>query len=329
MSILILVTEPEYRRAEAVFASAEGVRCVPVPADEDGLVAAIRAHDARFVILGHSVYKDALYAAVPRGGVLARFGVGHDGLDKPKATAAGLICTNTPGTLDQSVAEFTMLLVSAAARHLIPMHVEMGQGRWSQMGGVELDGRTIAFIGAGKIAQAAARIASRGFRMTTIGCRRSAATVAAEARDGFDVMTDDYAAAVRDADFVSVHMPTTAENRQFMSAARLALMRPDAWFINTARGAVVDERALFDALASGTIAGAALDVFDVEPYVPVDAAHDLRTLPNVILAPHVGSYTAAANGRMARRAIWNVTRAAEGRTGEMDILNPQVLTAVP
>lgn len=327
MSLLILVTEPEYRRGESVFAAVPGARCVPVPADEEGLAAAIRAHDARYVILGHSVYRDALYAAMPRGGVLARFGVGHEGLDKAKATRAGLVCTNTPGTLDQSVAELTMLLVLAAARHLPAMDADMHAGRWVQQVGLELAGATIAFVGAGRIAQATARIASTGFGMKTIGCRRSAARLDAASREGFDEMTDDYTRAVADADFVVLLMPALPENRRFLSADRLAALKPSAWVINTARGAVLDEVALYEALAAGRLAGAALDVFDVEPYVPADASHDLRTLSNVIMVPHVGSHTHAANHRMASRALANVLHAANGRVGEMDVLNREVLEA--
>ena len=98
-----------------------------------------------------------------------------------------------------------------------------------------------------------------------------------------------------------------------------------AWLINTARGAVVDEPALYDALAAGHLAGAALDVFDREPYVPVDSAHDLRGLSNVILTPHVGSHTREANRLMALRALQNILRAEARDFGEMDLLNPEVL----
>jgi phosphoglycerate dehydrogenase-like enzyme len=110
-----------------------------------------------------------------------------------------------------------------------------------------------------------------------------------------------------------------------VNRARLALMPPRAWLINTARGSVVDEQALYDALAADRLAGAALDVFDREPYVPDDPSRDLRTLPNVILAPHVGSHTREANRLMAERALQNILRAEAGDVQGMDVVNPDVL----
>jgi len=107
---------------------------------------------------------------------------------------------------------------------------------------------------------------------------------------------------------------------------RLALMPPRAWLINTARGSVVDEAALFDAIAGERLAGAALDVFDREPYVPVDPSRDLRTLPNVVVAPHIGSHTREANRGMAERALQNVLLAESGDHKRMDVVNPEVLS---
>ena len=209
-------------------------------------------------------YPRAIYSALPTGSVVARFGVGYDGINVSLATAAGLLCTNTPDVLHQSVAELTLFLIGAAARHLLPTANAMRDGRWSPATGQELAGRTLAVIGTGKIGRAVAQMASAGFGMRVIGCTRRPAP----ADDLFAEVTTDFAEAVRGADYVSLHIPGTQENRQFIDARRIAAMRPDAWLINTARGAVVDERALFDALTRGTIAGAVLDVFDREPYVP-------------------------------------------------------------
>jgi phosphoglycerate dehydrogenase-like enzyme len=131
---------------------------------------------------------------------------------------------------------------------------------------------------------------------------------------------------VRGADYVSLHIPSSPENARFLDGARLALLEPYAWLINTARGAVVDEVALFDALQARRLAGAALDVFAREPYEPADPAHDLRTLDNVILVPHIGSNTPEANRRMALRALRNVQLAAAGDLAAMDLINPDVLS---
>src|SRR5262249_20220325 len=146
--------------------------------------------------------------------------------------------------------------------------------------------------------------AARGYGMRVVGCTRPGVPAPATLED-FAAVTDDFAAAVRAADFVSLHMSATAENRRWIDRDRLAALAAHAWLINTARGSLVDEAALFAALAEGRLAGAALDVFEREPYVPFEGDGDLRSLPNVILTPHVGSNTAAANRRMAERALQN------------------------
>ena len=317
---LVLVTEPEFVRAEAFFTSYEPLECVPAPPADRELAAAVRARGARHAVVGPLQYPEAIYGALPRGAVLARFGVGYDGIDLARATAAGLLCTNTPDVLHQSVAELTMLLIAAAARRLLPMAGGMREGQWLPATGGELAGRTLTIVGTGKIGRTVAQIASRGFQMRVIGCRRPGASQADQGA-AFDMVTSDFGAAVAEADYVSLHIPGSPENRHFVDARRLSHMPDRTWLINTARGAVVDERALFEALAGGRIAGAALDVFEHEPYEPVDRARDVRTLANVILLPHVGSNTTAANRRMAERALGNIVKAEAGDFGGMDLLN--------
>jgi phosphoglycerate dehydrogenase-like enzyme len=322
---IVLVTEPEYRRAERVFASAKAVTCVVGPSEEEALAQAIADVGARHAVVGGRAYRGPLYSAIPRGRVIARFGVGHDGIDKKKATEAGVLCTNTPAVLDQSVAELTFLLIAAAARHLTTIAGAMSDGKWVPAEGTELRGKTLTMIGVGRIGRAVARIARRGYEMRVVGYHRPGSASAASARDDFDLMTDDLEMALGKADFVSLLIPAAPENAHFINRERLAMLKPHAWLINTARGIVVDENALYDALAEGRIRGAAMDVFDQEPYVPGDPARDLRRLPNVILTPHVGSHTPEANGRMAARALENITLAEAGTFSRMDLLNPEVI----
>ena len=307
-SIVVIVTEAEFEKARSVFAAAPDVHCVPAPAAEDRLASAISEHGARAVIVGVQPYRDALYAVLPRGGVIARFGVGHDGIDKARATASGIFCTNTPGVLTESVAELTLLLLLAAARHLPDAAVRTARGEWGARAGTELRGKSLAVIGRGQIGTAVMRAASQGFGMQVVCAGRN----------------DDFAIAARDADFVSLHLPANAETRHFLNAETLAILPPHAWVMNTARGSLVDEVALYDALASGRLGGAALDVFEREPYVPADQARDLRILPNVILTPHIGSNSVEANARMASRALRNVRLVLSGNYRELDLLNPDV-----
>jgi phosphoglycerate dehydrogenase-like enzyme len=316
----IIVTELEYSKAEPVFADSL-IPCIPSPAAEEDLAETILEHGARHAIVGVNPYRERLYTALSRGSVLARFGVGHDGIDKPRATAAGVFCTNTPGVLDQSVAEHTMLLMASAARRLIELAPPMAQGKWAPVGGSELYEKKLAVIGCGPIGSAVARIASLGYGMRVIGMSRSGRCFSPA---GFSEILTDFAEAVDQADYVSLHIPATTENRHFIDQDRLSQMAPSAWLINTARGAVVDEAALYEALAEGRLGGAALDVYEREPYVPSPKG-DLRLLPNVILTPHVGSNTIEANHRMAQRALQNIGMAESGQFRSMDLLNPEVL----
>ncbi len=324
----VLVTDPEYRKGEASYAAASGLECVRAPDMEEDLARAIRDSQVHYVIVGNRQYSGPLYDALPSGGVIARMGVGHDGIDKARATARHLLCTNTPGVLDQSVAEHAMLLIAAAARQLLPALAGMADGTWAAAAGRDLYGKRLAIIGCGGIGRAVARIAAVGYGMQVTGCTRPNAPAPASLKDFLSV-TNDFAEAVRGADFVSLHMPAKPENAGFINRDRLARMEKHSWLVNTARGAVVDEAALFESLTSGAIAGAALDVFAREPYVPAPGSGDLRSLSNVVLTPHVGSNTVESNRRMAERALANIQFAQAGQLDRMDVVNRDVLKEAP
>lgn len=328
--IEIAVTELEYRKAKSVFdsAGAKGFHCVSAPASEVELAAFVREHNIAHAIVGVETYTGALYDALAEGGVLARFGVGHDTIDKRRATKAGLFCTNTPGALDDSVAEYTLALMLAAARGLPGLVRDTQAGGWEPIVGAELRGKTLAVIGCGPIGCRVAEIAAFGFKMHVIGCEiRTVDAEIMRKQHGFAEIVADFADAVRNADFVSLHIPSSRATEHFINRDRPAQLRANAWLINTARGAIVDEQALYDALTERTLAGAALDVFENEPYRPVDPEKDLRTLPNVIATPHVASSTQEACNRMAEQALANIVLAGNGQHQRMNLLNPEVLQA--
>lgn len=324
--IKIAVTELEYRKAAQVFAAAEGMQGLPAPAGEAELAEFIRKNGCQHAIVGVEQYRGPLYDAIPRGGVLARFGVGHDGVDKNLATARGIICTNTPGALDDSVAEHAINLMLAAARWTVTTGATTKAGEWTPIVGGELAGKTLAVIGCGPIGRRAAQIAAFGFRMNVVGCELLDVDAEQLQREcGLTRVVKDFADIVADADYVSLHIPSVAATRHFINTDRLAQMSSKAWLVNTARGAIVDENALYDALSQGKLAGAALDVFEREPYVPADANKDLRTLKTTIMTPHVGSSTQEACDRMAGAALRNIAAAEAERFDQMNVLNPQVV----
>jgi phosphoglycerate dehydrogenase-like enzyme len=323
MSLKVLITESEYQKGGSAFESETRIECLRAPDAEEAFSAAVRETRSRHVIVGPLTYSGPLYESLAPGAVIARFGVGHDGIDKQKATAAGLLCTNTPGVLQQSVAEHTMLLIGAAARHFVALTSNTSRGIWQSIIGIELAGKTVAIVGCGEIGRSTARIASLGYGIRVIGCSRPDAPP--PHLEHFHFVTNDFEEAVREADFVCLHLSARPANNGFINRARLAMMKPGAWLINTARGSVVDEADLFAALSDGRLAGAALDVFAREPYEPANPDADLRRLPNVILTPHVGSHTIEAGRRIGQRALQNILFAEARAFGRMDLLNREVL----
>jgi glyoxylate reductase len=237
-------------------------------------------------------------AAGPQLKVISNFAVGYDNIDLIEAARRGIKVGNTPEVLTQSVAEHTLALILAVARRIVEGDRIVRERRFRRWGpsfllGTELRGKTLLIVGPGRIGDAVARIAESGFgmRIETAG------------RD------DDLHAALGRADVVSLHVPLTPETRHLIGTAELEAMKPDAIFVNTARGPVVDEAPLVGALQKREIAGAALDVYEHEP----DLAPGLAELDNVVLAPHTASATHEARTAMSRLAADNVIAALEGR----------------
>jgi phosphoglycerate dehydrogenase-like enzyme len=310
----ILITSLEYNKAKTVFENCRDFECISAPDDEPGLAAAVRAHQAKYIIIGVTKYQQELYEALPRGGVIARFGVGHDGVDKILAKNKGIYCTNTPGALDDSVAECAMGMIMLAARRFAECAADNRAGTWKNRVGIELAGKTLAVIGCGNIGRKLAKIAKLGFNMTVIGHD----IAKPQNLDNFDRFESDFATTVQNADFVSLHIPDIPATKNFINRERLALFKKSVWLINTARGGVVDEDAVYDAAKQGTIGGAVLDVFKREPYAP--ETNDLRALDNIIMTPHIGSSTIEACERMALSAIANIRHCTTGKIETMNHL---------
>ena len=325
MNVTVGITEVEFNKAKDLFLKEKGLACLPVPEAEAELAAAIISRDIKHVIIGAAKYQDALYGSLSEGSVIARFGVGHDGVDKEKASARGILCTNTPGVLDDSVAEYTMLLVLSAARQVMDLAAQCKLRIWRSHVGYEVKNKKLAVIGCGPIGRRVARIASLGFQMEVTGCEISDVDAERMNREfGFTRLTKDFGEAVREADFVSLHIPANPANYHFLNRERLAMLPERAWLINTARGALIHEDALYEALFQDKIAGAALDVFENEPYAP-SGQHDLRALKNIIMLPHLASSTREACDKVAARCLENIRHAESADFQKMDLLNRDLL----
>jgi D-3-phosphoglycerate dehydrogenase len=227
-------------------------------------------------------------AAAPNLKVIARAGVGLDNVDIPAATAAKVLVVNAPTSNIVSAAELAVSLLLAVARNVVPANLALKNGQWkrSQFGGVELQDKTVGIIGMGKIGMLVAQRLA-GFDMKFVAYDPYVASAPKGGPEIKMVSLDELLAA---SDFVTIHIPKTPETAGLIDSAALAKMKPTAFVINAARGGVLDEDALFDALKSGTIAGAGLDVYATEPCTD----SPLFALDNVVATPHLGASTEEA-----------------------------------
>ncbi len=266
---------------------------------------ALASADALVCLLSDRVDAEAL-AAAPRLKVVANYAVGHDNIDLDAASARGVAVANTPDVLVEATADFTFALLLAAARRLGEGERLVRAGQWRGWApdlllGADVAGRTLGVIGLGRIGRAVARRAA-GFAMPVVYHRGAAAPGSAARAVELDEL-------LATSDVVTVHCPLTPATRGLLDARALAAMRPGAILVTTARGPIVDEVALCDALERGHLGGAGLDVFDDEPRVSAR----LLAAPRAVLAPHLGSATTTARTRMAELCITAVRDVLAGR----------------
>jgi lactate dehydrogenase-like 2-hydroxyacid dehydrogenase len=262
----------------------------------------------------------AVLDAAPGLKVVSNIGVGTNNIDIAACTARGIVVTNTPGVLTETTADMAWALLMAAARHVPQSERWLREGRWDRWAlqqwlGKDVHGATLGIVGMGTIGSAVARRA-RGFGMKIVYTNRSRAANEAEIGAAFMPLDELLAAS----DFIVLVVPYSPATHHLIGAAQLAKMKRDAVLINIARGGVVDDAALVEALAAQRIGGAALDVFENEP------KFDRRflDLPNVVLTPHIGSASLATRRAMAQLAIDNCTAVLRGERAP-NMVNPDVL----
>jgi lactate dehydrogenase-like 2-hydroxyacid dehydrogenase len=276
------------------------------PLGAEGLVEAMRSADAVLTTVTDKVTAEVLSAEPRRARIVANFGVGFNNIDVEAAKARGVVVSNTPDVLTDATADLAITLLLMVARRTGEGERHLRGGHWTgwrptHMMATHVTGKTLGLVGMGRIARAVAKRAHHGFGMKVIyhdpfpPPADVAAALGAEPRAELDEV-------LREADFVSLHCPATPETRHLMNRERLGLMRPDAFLVNTARGDVVDEGALVEALQQKKIAGAGLDVFEREPEV----TRALLSMENVVLLPHLGSATTETRVAMGLRALENL-----------------------
>jgi len=260
----------------------------------------------------------AVFVAASHLQVVATVSVGYNNVDVDAATRAGVAVCNTPGVLDDTTADLAFALILAASRLLSDAERDLRQGAWTEWKitgylGRDVNGATLGLVGYGRIARAVARRAE-GFSMQVVHHSRHETGVPGYIPDLDELLTQ--------ADIVSVHVPLTTETRHLIDARRLALLKPTAVLVNTARGPVVEEEALAAALESGNLFAAGIDVYENEPSVHPR----LLAAPRTVLLPHVGSATVATRTAMARMATSAVAEVLAGGRPQ-NTVNPQVFSS--
>ncbi len=280
--------------------------------DKAGLQSLMQEADAALVTVIDTIDADII-AAAPQLKLICNIGVGYDNIDIAAASARGIVVTNTPGAMDDAVADLAFGLMLGAARRLAPADAFVRAGQWTPDNltgfgmGLDVAKKTLGIVGFGRIGQAVARRA-RGFDMPVLYHARNA--VAADIERALAARHTPLDELLTQADFVVLLVPYSEATHHLIDANRLAKMKSTAVLVNVARGGVVDDDALAQALRKGTIAAAGLDCVENEPNVlPL-----LRNMHNVLLSPHIGSATAGTRMNMAMLAVKNLATGLAGGT---------------
>ena len=284
------------------------------PLSGDALINAIGAAEA--VVADLDLFNAETFRRLPDLKLVARWGVGFDAVDIEAATEAGVMVSNTPGVLDETVADLAFGLLLDVARQIHVGHMNMMKNAWVKEWAGDVHSKTLGLIGCGRIGMAVARRA-KGFNMRVIAFDLFPNDKAKEMGVEFKSLDD----VLSQGDFVSLHAAVTDQSRGMIGADQLKQMKPSAFLINTARGALVDEAALAEALNRGVIGGAALDAYCVEP-LPADSP--LRSAENILMTPHIASLTTDNGRRISDAAAQSVLDLAAGRRPR-NLINKDVL----
>lgn len=281
---------------------------LPPPAPD--LERELRSADAILAMVVDFISPEML-AGAPRLKVVANMAAGYDNVSPAAAAELGIWLTNTPGVLAETTADFAFALLLAVSRKVAEAERDTRAGGWKTWSptaflGPDVHGATLGIIGLGEIGEAMARRAS-GFSMRVLYTSRTSKPHLDEQLGLEEVPLETL---LEESDFVSLHTPLTEQTRNLIGAPEFGLMKPSAMLINTARGTIVDQDALVEALRRGQIAGAALDVTVPEP---LPLGHPLFSFPNVVITPHIASASLATRARMAEMAAANIIAVLEGR----------------
>ena len=275
------------------------------------LLGKIKGADAVLALLTDKINAEFFDAAGPQLKIVANYAVGYDNIDLPEAKKRGIIVTNTPDVLTESVAEHAIALMFALAHRIVESDQFMRDGKyagWAPMLflGNDMAGKTVGLVGLGRIGSTVAKRLKQGFDMKIMyfDVHRNE-----DLEKEYGLVYADLETVLRKADFVSIHVPLLPATRHLIGEAQLKMMKKGAYLINTSRGPIVDEKALVEVLKNGVIRGAGLDVYEEEPKM----APGLAELDNIVITPHTASATEETRGAMSELAAKNIIEVLEGR----------------
>lgn len=285
----------------------------------DEVLRRVKDKEGLVCLLTEKVNEEFLRSA-PKLRIASNVAVGYDNIDVDACTKRGIAVTNTPGVLDETTADFAWTLLMTIARRVAEGELLARSGNWKgwnldQLCGADVWGKTLGIVGFGRIGRSVARRAS-GFQMKII--YTDAVRVSEEVEKSLNAEFRDMNSLLAESDFISLHVPLLPETRGLFDAPKLFRMKPTAFLINTSRGPVVEEAALVAALENNKIAGAALDVFENEPFI-----HPGLKRPNVVLTPHIASASIETRTKMALMAANNIVAVFKGRRPP-NLLNPDI-----
>jgi len=317
----VYITRPVPSAAVERIAARYDVKMRPEDAPLDPAQLAESCREVEGLVATGARVVEEVIAQAPRLRVVANVGVGYDNIDVAACTRRGIPVTNTPDVLTETTADLAFVLLMAAPRRLVECDRYVREGKWQyskweMLWGTDIYGKTLGVYGLGRIGKAVAGRA-RGFSMRVLYHDVVRPAPALEQELGVQFVGRE--TLLREADYLTLHVPLTPETHHLIGARELALLKPTAFLINAARGKCVDEAALVEALESKRLAGAGLDVFENEPHVHPA----LLNMPNVVLAPHVGSATAQTRLAMAMLAAENLLAALDGRRPP-NLVNPEI-----
>ncbi len=299
-----IIQEKLYQRAKNTFKNSTINFISSSKRDEEDLLNKLKKHQTKCIVIDSRPFSKRFFSSLPQRILIARFGTGYNNIPIDLCLKKNILVANTPSILKNSVTEHVLALMLSLARNILHSHQNIISGHWDRIEGIELKDKTIGIIGFGNIGKHLSKVVKQALNMKVIVYTKTPPKDAKQIK-WVDFFYNNLEDCLSNSDIVSIHVPLTTQTTHMINKITLKKMKKKAFLINTSRGNVIDEKALFYFLKEKKIAAAALDVFKTEPYSSKKEI-DFRTLPNVILTPHISAHTACANEKMAQKTIENI-----------------------